>query len=67
MNNLKFTGFTATDFNFLMLLCSKMRDKDVTELTISFDELRLKTGYTQHPVTVTQRSPRTIICAESFL
>lgn len=50
MNSLKFTGFTTTDFNFLMLLCSKMRDKDVTELTISFDELRLKTGYTQHPV-----------------
>lgn len=50
MNSLKFTGFTTTDFNFLMLLCSKMRDKDVTELTISFDELRLKTGYTQHSV-----------------
>ena len=50
MNNLKFTGFTATDFNFLMLLCSKMRDKDTTEMTISFEELRLKTGYTQHPI-----------------
>lgn len=50
MNNLKFTGFTTTDFNFLMLLCSKMRDKDIAELTISFDELRSKTGYTQHPI-----------------
>ena len=40
MNSLKFTGFTTTDFNFLMLLCSKMRDKDTTELSISFDELR---------------------------
>ena len=50
MNNLKFTGFTATDFNFLMLLCSKMRDKDTTEMTISFEELRLKTEYTQHPI-----------------
>lgn len=50
MNSLKFTGFTTTDFNFLMMLCGKMRDKDITELTISFDELRLKTGYTQHPV-----------------
>ncbi len=47
INSLKFTGFTTTDFNFLMLLCSKMRDKDVTELTISFDELRLKTEYTR--------------------
>lgn len=50
MNSLKFTGFTMTDFNFLMLLCSKIRDKDIAELTISFDELRSKTGYTQHPI-----------------
>ncbi|MCI9079851.1 MAG: replication initiation protein [Lachnospiraceae bacterium] len=47
MNGLKFTGFTTTDFNFLMLLCSKMRDKDVAEMTISFEELRKKTGYTR--------------------
>lgn len=47
MNALKFTRFTTTDFNFLMLLCSKMRDKDVTELTIPFEELREKTGYTR--------------------
>lgn len=47
MNGLKFTGFTTTDFNFLILLCSKMRDKDVAELTISFEELRQKTGYTR--------------------
>ena len=50
MNSLKFTGFTTTDFNFLMLLCSKMRDKDTTEISISFEELREKTGYTQHPI-----------------
>ena len=47
MNGLKFTGFTATDFNFLMLLCSKMRDKDVIEVIIPFEELREKTGYTR--------------------
>lgn len=47
MNSLRFTGFTVTDFNFLMLLCSKMRDKDITEITIPFDELKLKTGYTR--------------------
>ena len=47
MNNLKFVGFTTTDFNFLMLLCSKMRDKDVSQISISFDELRLKTAYTR--------------------
>ena len=50
MNGLKFTGFTATDFNFLMLLCSKLRDKDISEITISFAELRQKTGYTQRPI-----------------
>ncbi|MCX4361661.1 MAG: replication initiation protein [Mucispirillum schaedleri] len=47
MNGLKFTGFTATDFNFLMLLCSKLRDKDTSKITISFAEIREKTGYTQ--------------------
>ena len=47
MNNLKFTGFTAMDFNFLMLLCSKLRDKDISKAIIPFSELREKTGYTQ--------------------
>lgn len=47
INYLKFTKFTATDFNFFMLLCSKMSDKDIKEITIPFDELRLKTGYTR--------------------
>ncbi len=47
MNGLKFTGFTAVDFNFVMLLCSKMRDKSTLKMTISFDEIREKTGYTR--------------------
>ena len=47
MNSLKFVGFTATDFNFLMTLCAKLRDKNTSEITISFSELREKTGYTQ--------------------
>ena len=50
MNKLKFSGFTPTDYNFLMFLCSKLRDKETAEVTISFEELRKKTGYTQHPV-----------------
>lgn len=50
MNGLRFTGFTATDFNFLMLLCSKLRDKDTSKITISFAEIREKTEYTQRPV-----------------
>ena len=48
MNSLKFTGFTSMDFNFLMMLCNKLRDKDVSKIDISFEELREKTGYTQH-------------------
>jgi len=48
INNLRFKGFTTTDFNFLMVLCNKLRDKDTTEIIISFDELRKKTGYSQH-------------------
>ena len=47
MNSLNFKGFTSTDFNFLMVLCSKLREKDVTEIVVSFEELRLKTGYKQ--------------------
>jgi len=45
MNSLKFTGFTTTDFNFLMALCSRMRDKDTNEVVFSFSELRSITGY----------------------
>ncbi len=50
MNNLRFKDFTTTDFNFLMVLCNKLRDKDITEIIISFDELREKTGYSQHTI-----------------
>lgn len=45
MNSLKFTGFTTTDFNFLIALCSRMRDKDVNKVTFSFSELRNITNY----------------------
>lgn len=45
MNSLKFTGFTVTDFNFLMALCSRIRDKDVNSVTFSFIELRDLTNY----------------------
>ncbi len=45
MNSLKFTGFTVTDFNFLMVLCSRMRDKDINRITFSFAELRNITEY----------------------
>lgn len=45
MNSLKFTGFTTTDFNFLMALCSRMRDKDTNKIIFSFTELRSITEY----------------------
>ncbi len=38
MNSLKFTGFTVTDFNFLLTLCSCMKDKGTDEVTFSFGE-----------------------------
>ena len=47
MNNLKLNRFTTTDLDFLMVLCCKLRDKDLSEITIPFEELRQKTGYTQ--------------------
>ena len=47
MNKLRFTGFNIIDFNFLMVLCNKLRDKDASIVTISFAEIREKTGYTQ--------------------
>lgn len=45
MNNLKFTGFTATDFNFLMALCSRMRDKETNKIVFEFAELKEITNY----------------------
>lgn len=45
MNALRFTGFTTTDFNFLIALCSRMRDKDTNEIIFSFSELRSITDY----------------------
>lgn len=47
MNSLHFNGFTATDFNFLMVLCYKLRNENISKITISFEELREKTGYKQ--------------------
>ena len=47
MNNLRFKDFTTTDFNFLMVLCNKLRDKEAAEIVLSFEEIRLKTNYKQ--------------------
>lgn len=45
MNSLRFRGFTAVDFNFLMMLCSKMRDKHTNTLEFTFSDLKHITGY----------------------
>ncbi len=45
MNSLRFKGFTAIDFNFLMMLCSKMRDKRTNILEFTFTDLKRITGY----------------------
>lgn len=45
MNSLRFKGFTAVDFNFLMMLCSKMRDKRTNILEFTFTELKRITDY----------------------
>lgn len=50
MNSLSFKDFTAIDMNFLMTLCNKLRDKGTSEIKISFEELREKTGYKQTSV-----------------
>lgn len=45
MNSLIFNGFTVTDFNFLLSLCSRMKDKDLNRVTFTFTELRILTNY----------------------
>ena len=40
MNLLKFKGFTKIDMNILMVLCSKMKDKDIQEITLSFEQIK---------------------------
>ncbi len=48
MNALNFKRFTTTDYNFLMLICSKMRGKGEEKVSLSFQEIKEKTGYKQH-------------------
>ena len=45
MNELKFSNFTQVDLNFLMALCSLMKDRDTNEISFSFSELRKLTDY----------------------
>ena len=46
MNLLKFKGFTKVDMNILMVLCSKMKDKDIQEITLSFEQIKELSKFT---------------------
>lgn len=45
MNNLNFSKFNKVDMNFLMVLCNRMKDKDIKKTSLTFDELRALTNY----------------------
>lgn len=44
-NTLKFKDFTPQDYDFFMMLCSKMKDKGTRTLTFSFEEIKKLSGY----------------------
>ena len=50
MNGLYFSNFKEKELDLLMTLCARMRDKDITKVTFSFDELKKMSGYTGHNV-----------------
>lgn len=45
MNELNFSTFTATDFNFFFALCAKAKDQKTETITFTFDELKKLTNY----------------------
>ena len=45
VNALKFKEFTAVDYDFLMMLCAKMKRQGTNIMTIDFSEIRKLTGY----------------------
>lgn len=45
MNSLRFSNFTQIDMNFLMTLCSIMKNSDTDKIRFSFDKLRNLTNY----------------------
>lgn len=45
MNELKLKDFTSTDLDFLMTLCSKMRDMDTKEVIFDFAEIKKITNH----------------------
>ena len=47
MNRLRFSNFTQVDLNFLMSLCSQMKEQNTNRMSFSFRELREMSGYTK--------------------
>ena len=45
VNSLKFKDFTAVDYDFLMMLCAKMKNQHTNTMTFSFSEIRSLSGY----------------------
>ena len=48
LNTLQFKDFTAMDYNILMCLCHKLRDKGSQELKFTFKELKALTDFGNH-------------------
>lgn len=48
LNTLQFKDFTSMDYNVLMCLCHKLRDKGEQELTFTFKELKELTEFGNH-------------------
>ena len=46
MNKLSFKGFTKTDMNLFMSVCSKVKEKGEDEIILDFEYLRSISGYT---------------------
>lgn len=47
LNGLKFKGFFPRDFDFMMAICSKARNKGTDKVVLGFDEIKQITNYTQ--------------------
>ena len=45
VNALKFKEFTAVDYDFLMMLCAKMKNQRTDKVTFTFSEIKELTGY----------------------
>lgn len=52
LNSLQFKGFTAMDYNILMGLCYKVRDKGHAKITIAFEELKQLTDFKDQSDTI---------------